>query len=110
MKYLLLLTLPLICCQTYSQKTSINLYLGTSNYEGDLQDKFFNFTQPGLAIGAGFGYKLSENISLRAGITSAKVSADDKNNSKVAFRNLNFKTAITEFHVALEYYLVNIEE
>ncbi len=95
---------------SFSQKLNLNLFLGTSNYEGDLQANFFTFTQPGLAVGGGLSYQLSERIFLRGGITSAKVAADDKKNPKVSSRNLNFKSSIQEFHLGLEYYLFNIDD
>ncbi|MDQ6755601.1 MAG: DUF6089 family protein [Bacteroidota bacterium] len=93
----------------FSQKVGLNLFLGTSNYEGDLQSNFFTFTQPGLAIGGGFSYQISDKFFLRTGITFAKLTADDKKNPKVYFRNLNFKTSLQELHLAGEYYLFNSE-
>ena len=94
----------------FSQKLSLNLFLGTSNYEGDMQANFFTFTQPGLAIGGGLSYQLSNRVYIRAGITHATLMADDKKNPKVYFRNLNFKTSIQEFHLAGEYYLLTDED
>jgi hypothetical protein len=105
-----LLFLFIISLTSYCQKVGINFLAGTSNYEGDLQDKFFTFSQPRFAFGAGVSYKASPNISLRAGITFAGVAADDRKNAKVAFRNLNFKSPLTEFHIALEYYLFDLDE
>ena len=94
----------------FSQKVSLNLYLGTSNYEGDMQANFFTFSQPGLAIGGGLSYQVSDKLSIRGGVTFAKIAADDKKNPKVYFRNLNFKSSIQEFHVAAEYYLFGSED
>jgi opacity protein-like surface antigen len=95
---------------SFSQKINLNLFLGTSNYEGDLQSYFFTFTQPGLAIGGGLSYQVSDRFFIRTGITFASVSADDKKNPKVYYRNLNFKSSIQEFHLAAEYYLFNLED
>lgn len=92
-----------------SQKLNLNLFLGTSNYEGDMQANFFTFTQPGLAIGGGLSYQVSDRAYIRAGITYASIAADDKKNPKVYFRNLNFKSDIQEFHLAGEYYLLTDE-
>ena len=83
--------------------------MGTSNYEGDMQSNFFTFTQPGLAVGGGLSYHVSERFTVRAAVTYAKIMADDKKNPKVYFRNLNFKTSLQEFHVAGEYYLLTDE-
>lgn len=106
----LLVILLFTSCTAFSQKLSLSLFLGTSNYEGDMQSNFFTFTQPGLTLGGSVSYKLTERIYARGGITWARVSADDKKNPKVYFRNLNFKTDIKEFHAALEYHLLTDEE
>ena len=109
-KFFLLFILVAVASTGFSQKVSLNLFLGTSNYEGDLQANFFTFTQPGLAIGGGLSYHLSDKVSIRGGVTFAKVAADDKKNPKVYFRNLNFKSSLQEFHLAAEYYLFGIED
>lgn len=94
---------------SFSQKLNLNLFLGTSNYEGDMQANFFTFTQPGLAVGAGLSYQLTDRFYVRGGISYASLTADDKKNPKVYFRNLNFKSSIQEFHVAGEYYFLTDE-
>lgn len=105
-----LLFISLISSHCFSQKVNLNFFIGTANYEGDLQSNFFTFSQPGLAIGGGLSYQVTNRFFLRASITSAKVSADDKKNPKVAFRNLNFKTSIQELHLAGEFYIFNSED
>ena len=109
-KIFLLFTLALIGLTGFSQKVSLNLFLGTSNYEGDMQANFFTFSQPGLALGCGLSYEVSDKIFIRGSVTFAKVQADDKKNPKVYFRNLNFKSSIQEFHIAAEYYLFGTED
>lgn len=94
---------------SFSQKVHLNLFAGSSFYEGDLQSYFFKFTQPGIALSAGLSYQLSDRISIRSGISLASVAADDKKNPKVYYRNLNFKSKIQELHLAAEYYLFNLE-
>lgn len=96
----------LISITGFSQKLNLNLSVGTSNYEGDLQSNFFTFTQPGFTIGGGLSYQVTDRFYLRGGITLASITADDKKNPKVAFRNLNFKTSLQEFHVGGEFYLL----
>jgi opacity protein-like surface antigen len=108
-KISLLFALAAITSISFSQKLNLNLFLGTSNYEGDMQANFFTFTQPGLAIGGGLSYQVTERFHIRAGITYASIQADDKKNPKVYFRNLNFKTSLQEFHLAGEYYLLTDE-
>lgn len=109
-KIFLLFAFAAIAAISFSQKVSLNLFLGTSNYEGDLQANFFTFTQPGLALGGGLSYQVSDKIFIRGGVTFAKIEADDKKNPKVYFRNLNFKSSIQEFHIAAEYYLFGTED
>src|SRR5687768_13229156 len=105
-KIFLLFALTAITLVSFSQKLSLNVFLGTSNYEGDMQSNFFTFTQPGLALGGGISYQVTDRFYVRAGITYASLTADDKKNPKVYFRNLNFKTTLQEFHLAGEYYLL----
>lgn len=109
-KIFLFFIFTIIISTSISQKVNLNLFAGAAFYEGDMQSNFFTFTQPGLALGGGLSYQLSDRIFIRGGITFAKVEADDKKNPKVYFRNLNFKTAIQEFHLAGEYYLFNMED
>ena len=109
-KLFFLSVLIVTCSVSFSQKLSLNLFAGAANYEGDLQATFFTFTQPKAALGAGLSYQVSDRAFIRAGITFASLSADDKNNPKVYFRNLNFKSKINEFHVAGEYYLINMDD
>ncbi|MDB5222094.1 MAG: hypothetical protein JWN83_761 [Chitinophagaceae bacterium] len=108
-KISLLFIFAAISLTGFSQKLNLNLFLGTSNYEGDMQANFFTFTQPGLAIGGGLSYQVSDRAYIRAGVTYASIAADDKKNPKVYFRNLNFKSDIQEFHLAGEYYLLTDE-
>jgi opacity protein-like surface antigen len=82
--------------QLTAQKLFVNTFLGASNYQGDLQDRRFSFSQAHLAFGAGLTYEVSDKFSLRAGLTIAKVSADDKKNPKVFFRNLNFSSVMLD--------------
>lgn len=108
-KISLLFVFAVLTSISFSQKLNLNLFLGTANYEGDLQSNFFTFTQPGLAIGGGLSYQLTNRFYIRAGITYASVTADDKKNPKVYFRNLNFKSSLQEFHLAGEFYLLTDE-
>ncbi len=91
-----------------AQNLHLNLFAGTSNYQGDLQDKAFTFSQAHFAGGAGVSYDLSDHVSLRSGVTFATVSANDKY-GRNSFRNLNFTSAITEVNLGAEYYITPIE-
>lgn len=105
MRYLLaLFTLIFFSSSLIAQRVNLNLFLGASNYQGDLQDKRFTFNQSHLAAGVGLSYDLTERISLRGGITFGKVSGDDKQGRNKA-RNLNFSSGLTEGHLAAQYYI-----
>lgn len=106
----LLLIFVFITHITFSQKVNLNLVLGSSNYEGDMQSNFFTFTQPGLAVGGGLSYQVSDKVYIRTGVTFASISADDKKNPKVSFRNLSFKTSLQEVHLGAEFHLFNVDE
>ena len=99
----------LLSFSTRAQKFHVNLLAGASNYQGDLQDKRFTFSQSHFAGGAGLSYDLTDKLSIRSGITLGKVSGDDKLGRNV-LRNLNFTSNLTEFNLGLEYYLTRLED
>ena len=101
---LFLFTIP-----TSAQNFHINLLAGTSNYSGDLQDKRFTFSQSHFAGGLGVSYDLSDNFSVRSGVTLAKISADDKYGVN-KLRNLNFTSNLTEVNLGLEYYITRLQD
>ncbi len=94
----------LIALTVNAQGFNLNLFLGTSNYQGDLQDKRFTFNQSHLAGGVGLSYDLTEKFSLRGGIMFGKISGDDKQGRNKA-RNLNFSSGLTEGHLGAQYYI-----
>ena len=87
-----------------AQDFHLNIYAGSSNYQGDLQDKGYTFNQAHLAGGIGLSYDIATHFSIRTGVTMAKVSANDKFGRNKS-RNLNFASNITEANVGLEYYI-----
>ena len=94
----------LIAVTAGAQNFHVNLFAGTSNYSGDLQDKRFTFSQSHFAGGVGISYDLSDKFSLRSGITLGKISGDDKLGSN-KLRNLNFTSNLAEVNLGLEYYI-----
>ena len=108
MKFIILSLTLFITFGANAQKLHVNVFAGTSNYQGDLQDKRLTFNQSHLAIGGGLSYELTEKLLLNGGITFGKISADDKNNNKNTLRNLNFSSGLTEEHLTAEYYFRNL--
>lgn len=92
-----------------AQNFHLNLFAGTSNYSGDLQDKNFTFSQSHFAGGFGVSYDLSDRFSVRSGVTFGTISADDKY-GRNKLRNLNFTSGLTEVNVGLEYYITPLAD
>ncbi len=94
---------------SHAQKFGIDLFAGSSNYQGDLQDKSFTFNQAHFAGGIGFHYDLSPHLSIRTGVVFGKVSANDKYGKNVE-RNLNFTSGLTEGNLGLQYYITPLAD
>lgn len=105
---LLALILPICISSLQAQKrqgasTEIGFMAGLSLYSGDLAPRelglYFNSLHPAVGI---FGrINPHRMLSLRLGLTQAKVSGDDVN-SAFPDRMLNFRSSITEFALSAE--------
>jgi len=105
MKFIRLFSIALIIATNgNAQNLHLNLSAGVSNYNGDLQDKGFTFSQSNFAGGIGASYDLSNHLSLRTGIVFASLSANDKY-GRNAMRNLNFASRLTEVNAGVDYYI-----
>lgn len=91
------------------QSFHLNLFVGASNYQGDLQDKRFTFSQSHLAGGVGVSYDLTEHVALRGGLILGTVSGDDQQ-GKNKIRNLNFTSGLSEVHIGAEYYITPLHQ
>lgn len=110
MKLILLsLTICAITLHVSAQNLHLNLFGGTSNYQGDLQDKRFTFSQSHLSGGLGLSYDLSKKFSVRSAITFGTISANDKY-GRNSSRNLNFTSHLTEVNLGLEYYITPLTD
>jgi Domain of unknown function (DUF6089) len=110
-RYYLTFLLAFFFIHSFAQKYQLELSTGIINYQGDLQPHIFTFNQSRPAIGTFIKYEISGHFVCRAGLTFGSLSADDKfNRSYLQSRNLNFRTNVIEAQVALECYLVNIQE
>ena len=92
-----------------AQNFHLNLFLGTSNYQGDLQDKRITLDQSHLAGGVGLSYDITDHFSVSGGIMLGKVSADDKK-GRNKVRNLNFTSGLTEGNLELQYFITPLLE
>lgn len=84
------------------------LFLGASNYAGDLVDAGFSSTEINethLAGGVLLRYNINDWVAVRAGFTYGQISGTDAN-SEESFRlerNLSFRSDIFEFSVIPEF-------
>src|SRR4030095_4127959 len=94
----------------FSQRFHVGVFGGLAAYNGDLTDKIFPKKVTNGAIGITGNYELTDNIMLRAGYTFARVGGADRfsDNPEMLKRNLAFETAISEFSLVGEYYLLNL--
>lgn len=112
MKKLLFLFVGLFPLISFAQNLHVNLFGGIATYQGDLQNKRFTLQQSNPSVGLGLSYDLSQKIIISGGYTYGVVEGDDKKNTSVKGndeRNLNFKSAISELHLGLEYNLFDLE-
>ena len=94
----------------FAQSFHVGVFGGISNYQGDLVDKVYvmRFTKP--AIGITGNYDISTRVTLRGGFTFGTVAGDDKyNRESVSFRNLNFKSKISEFSLLGEFNVFSLD-
>jgi len=93
------------------QRLHVTLIGGFSNYQGDLQGKYFTLNQANLALGAGLQYDLTPNVAVRLGFNYGSLEGDDKQNSGLLrARNLNFHTKIVEGNLLLQYTLFDLND
>ncbi|MCY7292724.1 MAG: DUF6089 family protein [Ferruginibacter sp.] len=112
MKYYILLLMAAAPLFGYSQKLHADLFAGIATYQGDLQGKQFTIDQSHPAVGIGASYDLTDKFIVRTGFTYGVLEGNDKKNTTakgIELRNLNFKSALTELHLGLEYNLFRLE-
>jgi len=105
----------LISCLTlpvFAQRLSAELFGGISNYQGDLQESRFTFSQSNAAFGLGLSYYVTNHFSVRGMASFGKIQADDKLNrdSFLIKRNLNFHSRIYDLSLTGIYDLIDLGE
>jgi opacity protein-like surface antigen len=95
---------------SFTQRFHAGIFGGLAAYNGDLADKIFPKKVTNGAVGVTGTYELTDNLMLRAGFTFTRVGGADRfsNDAGRRARNLNFETAITEFSLVGQYYLLNL--
>lgn len=112
MKHSILLSMAVLPLSVFSQNFYANVFAGVATYQGDLQGKRLTFNQSHPAVGVGISYDITEKLIARTGFTYGIVEGNDTKNTTakgVEFRNLSFKSAISELHLGLEYNLFKLK-
>lgn len=94
---------------TSAQTLRLNFMAGLSNYYGETQTKKLTFDQSNPVIAIGATFDLTNKFLLRSDLSFTKLQGDDKRGF-YPYRNLNFKTSITEGTLLLEYNLFDLYE
>ena len=106
-----LVVLLFIFNYTHAQEWQAEIMVGISGYRGDLTQHAITLKSIGPAVNLNLKYELDNLIILRGGLGWGKFSADDKNNKDKSLkrRNLNFKSAIIEGSLCVEFNLFDPE-
>ena len=95
--------------QDFDTRTSIGLFAGAMNYQGDLKPNSFTFQHSNLIVSLIARKPLNRWFAIRGGVTAGKVEAADKyNRDYLQLRNLSFASGIKEVFAALEADLLDI--
>jgi opacity protein-like surface antigen len=112
MKHSILLSMAVLPLTVFSQNFHANVFAGVATYQGDLQGKRLTFNQSHPAIGIGISYDITDKFIARTGFTYGTLEGNDTKNTTakgIEFRNLSFKSAVSELHVGVEYNLFRLE-
>ncbi|MEX0968644.1 MAG: DUF6089 family protein [Bacteroidia bacterium] len=106
--FLLLLWLPNIA---QSQYWEAGVFLGGSNYTGELTPGVVVWSESHLAGGGLVRYNISRRFALKGHIYYGSISGSDENAKREEnrIRNLNFRSSLLEFGLQFEYNLMEYE-
>lgn len=85
-----------------AQRWEIGGLLGASNYNGDLAREIV-LKESHIAGGIFFRYNVGKYFSIKPAFQIGTISGDDKNFSEYKYRNLSFKSNISEISTLLEF-------
>jgi Domain of unknown function (DUF6089) len=95
----------------FAQRIDLDLFGGISNYQGDLQPKFFTGQNANPGAAAILKYGVSDRLYIRAGFSFGSIAGNDAaNKENLRFRNLNFRSGLQEFSAGLEYRIFSPEQ
>ena len=93
----------------FDKSTTLGLFVGAINYQGDLKPNSFTFQHSNLLLSLSVRKPLSRWFAVRGGMSVGKVQAADRyNRDYLQARNLSFKTNLTEAFALLEVSLLDL--
>ena len=102
----------IITVSAKSQQIAVDVFAGSSNYQGDMMDKRYSMQNSKFVFGFGASYILNGHIRIRGLISLAKVAANDKYASDplLVGRNLNFTSSINELSATVHYDFLDLAD
>ncbi len=90
---------------TQAQNFEAGIFMGASNYMGDLPGEHVDYDKSSLSVGFFLKYNVTEYLSARVGYTQGRISGDDQfstDESGRKQRNLHFESKIKEINILAE--------
>lgn len=108
---LLITVLSLSCTCLNAQQWAVDVFAGTSNYQGDMMEKRYSMRNAKMVLGLGGRYVFNGHFRARALISLAKLGANDKYSVEhtLVARNLNFSTSLSELSLTVHYDLLDLD-
>lgn len=88
----------------------MSFFGGTTAYKGDLGTAAFPLTKPKGVGGMGMVFQLNNRMLIRTDMFFGTVSGSDAYSAKHRERNLSFESNVTEFSLAFEYILFDLDD
>ncbi len=107
-----LIFLSCLSYSSFSQYAEAGVFLGSSNYLGDISPNGLAPSEYNIAFGMFGRYNVNRFFAVKASLFQGQISGNDANNtmtSGLRQRNLNFRTSIIELGVTGEYHLAPLE-
>lgn len=95
-----------IACNVQAQRLELGLFLGLSNYQGDLQPNPFGGAENHIAYGLFGRYQIMDYLAVRANVYRGGLSGNDNLQSEESGRrqrNLSFRSDIMELGIMAEF-------
>ncbi|MEM8907341.1 MAG: DUF6089 family protein [Bacteroidota bacterium] len=105
-RLLTLLTGVMMMLQVQAQQVDVGLFLGISNYQGDLQSKVLGGGENHIAYGVFGRYHMFDYLSFRAHVYKGALSGNDNLQAPESGRrrrNLSFRSDIMELGIQAEF-------